>query len=57
MPLIQVGLHFGITRPKTPLHDALLAVREISVEAPTSEIGEHYVNQIMEALERESDRQ
>lgn len=56
MSLIEVTLHFGITKSSKPLHDALLALRKLEVEAPTTEVGEHYANEIVKALERESDR-
>jgi hypothetical protein len=56
VPLIEVSLNFGIAKAHTPLHDALLALRAVTVEAPTTEVGEHYGNEIMKALERESDR-
>jgi hypothetical protein len=57
--IVRVGMHFKTqgSVATSPLGDALRAVRLIEVEAPSVEAGEHYANMVMEALEREGDRQ
>lgn len=53
--IVRVGVTFTIDRdhpaPILPLHDALLALRCLELEAPTLEAGEHYADIIRQALE------
>jgi hypothetical protein len=51
--VVRVGLTFTVDRstPSDPLHDALEALRALELEAPTTEVGEHYADLIRRALE------
>lgn len=50
---VDVGIRFEVQEDaREPLHDALRALRRLTVEAPTVEAGEHYADLIRLALER-----
>jgi len=55
--LFRIGLTFRVDKTippmREPIHDALEAVRAVEVEAPTSEVAEHYATLLKSALERE----
>lgn len=51
MSRFEVALLFTVDGPPHPLRDALAAVREVEVEAPSSEAAEHFVDQIRLALQ------
>jgi hypothetical protein len=57
--LYTVGVAFTIDPqagpPKNVLHEALIAMRSMSIEAPTSEVAEHYADVVMRALMEAAD--
>jgi hypothetical protein len=55
--LFEIAVRFTVSPPRDkPLHAALLTLRTLVIEAPTSEAAEHYASELRDALERESDR-
>ena len=56
MTIVRVDMSFTVDKmmppPHQPIHDALLSLRCIEVEAPSVEAGEHYANLLMLALEK-----
>ena len=53
-PVFSVGVDFTIDHTLEPsygvIHEALEALRAFDIEAPTSEVAEHYADVIMRAL-------
>ncbi|HYQ96749.1 MAG TPA: hypothetical protein VEO92_00155 [Candidatus Nitrosocosmicus sp.] len=58
-PIYSIGINFEVDNtmppPRNVIHEALEAVRGIDVEAPTSEVAEHYVDVLMRALMQVAD--